>query len=192
MLQQLLLSTHHPVPAFSPLQIGFLAHHISMAFSQATPEEIIHFNCPATDEQSFRVQGTLAVFSPTILLLTLKDLKDSPEMSSKMQHSSRKLQTKTSLTFSHQEAILKTEEAQAFMTIPPTTHRIALNYERLGSLNPNNKENQLNPHGTQTTSDEKIEAPMARDSLKIQLRELRKIVDQQAEEIRRLQRSSSP
>lgn len=191
-LQQLLLSTHHPVPAFSPSQIVFLAHHVSKAFSQATPEEIIHFKCPQIGEQSFQVQGTLAIFSPTILLLTLKDLKSSPEISPKIQSSSRKFQTTTSLTFSHQEAIIKAEEAQGFMTIPSTSHKIAINYRRLTSSNPNNKENQLNQHGTQTTHEEKIETPIEMDSLKDQLRDLQKIVDKQAEEIRRLQDNSSP
>jgi hypothetical protein len=192
MLQQLVLSSHHPVPAFSPSQIVFLAPHLSMAFSQATPEEIIYFKCLSTEEQSFQVQGTLGNFSPTTLLLTLKDLKVSPEISPKAQHSSRKLQTTTSLTFSPQEAIIKAEEAQAFMTIPSTSYRIAINYQRLASSNPKTKENQLNQHGTQTTHDEKIGTPIEMDLLNNQLRDLRKIVDQQAEEIRRLQRSSPP
>lgn len=191
-LQQLVLSTHDAVPAFSPSQIDFLAPYLSMAFSLATPEEIIHFKCLSTDEQSFQVQGTLGIFPPTTLLLTLKDLKGSPEISPKIQHSSRKLQTTTSLTFSHKEAIIKAEEVQAFMTIPSTSHWIAINYQRLASSNPNNKEIQLNQHGTQTTHDEKIETPIEMDSLNDQLRDLRKTIDQQAEEIRRLQRSSPP
>lgn len=190
-LQQLLLSTHHPIPAFSPSQIDFLAHHISVALSQVTPEEIIHFNCPPTDEQFFPVQGTLAVSPPSTLLVTLKDPIPYPAVSQKMQHSSRKGQA-TSLTFSHQEAVIGTEEVQAFMTIPSTYLRIAINYQGLEPSNPNNKENQLTQPGPQTTPNKKTEPPMTMDSLNSQLRDLKKLVDQQAEEIRRLQDGSSP
>ena len=190
-LQQLLLSTHHPVPVFPPSQIEFLAHHISRAFSQVTPEEIIHFKCSPTDEQSLPVQGTLSVFPPSTLLVTLKDLIPYPAVSPKMQHSSRNVLT-TSLTFSHQEAVIRNEEVQAFMTIPSTYHRIAINYQSLETSNPNKKENQLTRPGPQTTPNKKIEPPMTMDLLNSQLRDLQKIVDQQAEEIRRLQDSSSP
>lgn len=190
-LQQLLLPTHNPVPAFSPSQIDFLALHLSMAFSQVTPEEIIHFTCPPTDEQLFGVQGTLAAFSPSTLLLTLKDLKPNRELPPKVQHSSRKLQP-SSLTFSHQDAIIGAKEVQAFMTLPSTYHRIAINYQSLKSSNPNNKENQLIQPDTQTNPNQNTEPPMTMDFLKSQLRDLQKKVDQQAEEIRRLQDSSSP
>lgn len=191
-LQQLLLSTHHPVPAFSPSQIDFLAHYISMAFSQVTPEEIIHFKCPPTDEQFFPVQGTLAVFPPSSLLVTLKDLILHPAVSPKRQYSSRKVQA-TSLTFSYHEAVIRTEEVQAFMTIPSTYHTIAINYQSLEPpSNPNNRENQLTQPGPRTTPNKKTEPSMTMDSLNSQLRDLQKIVDQQAEEIRRLQDRSSP
>ena len=191
-LQQLLLSTHLPVPAFSPSQIDLLAPQMSMAFSQVTPEEIIYFKCPTTAEQSFRVEGTLAVFPPTILLLTLKDFNSSPGISPKIQNGSPKFHTTTSLTFSHQEAIIRAEEVQAFMTIPSTSKRIAINYQRLASSNQNNKENQLHQHGPSATHDKKTAPPVEMDSLSDQLRDLRKIVDQQAEEIRRLLRNSPP
>lgn len=162
-----------------------------MAFSQVTPEEIIHFKCSQTDEQSFPVQGMLAVFSPSTLLVTLKDLIPYPAVSQKMQHSSRKVQT-TSLTFSHQEAVIRTKEVQAFMAIPSTYHRIAINYQNLEPSPPNNKENPLTQPGLQTTPNKKTEPPMTMDSLNSQLRDLQKIVDQQAEEIRRLQDSPPP
>ncbi len=189
-LQQLLLPTHHPVLAFSPSQIDFLAPHVSMAFSQVTPEEIIHFKCPPTNEQSFPIQGMLAVFPPSSLLLTLENLKLYSGVSPKMQNSPQKLQP-TSLVFSHQEAIIRPEEVQAFMAIPSTYHRIAINYQSLESLNQISKENQPTQPGTQPTPHKNTEAPLTIDSLNSQLRDLQKIVDQQAEEIRRLQDSSA-
>ncbi|WP_447962061.1 hypothetical protein [Nitrospira sp. Ecomares 2.1] len=161
-----------------------------MAFSQVTPEEVIHFKCPPTDEQLFPVQGTFANFSPSSLLVTLKDSKPNPAVSPKMQPSFRNVQT-TSLTFSHQEAVIRVEEVQAFMTVPSTYHRIAINYQNLEPSNPNNKENQVTQPGPKTSPNNKAEPPMTMDSLNSQLRKLQKIVDQQAEEIRRLQDSSS-
>lgn len=189
-LQQLLLSKHHPVPAFSPSQIDFLAPHISMAFSQVTPEEVIHFKCPPTNEQHIPIQGMLAVFPPSSLLLTLENFKLYPGGSPKMQNTSQKLQP-TSLVFSYQESIIRAEEAQNFMTIPSTSHGIAINYQSLDSLNPISKENQLTQPGVQIPPHKNTEAPLTIDSLNSQLRDLQKIVDQQAEEIRRLQDTSA-
>ncbi len=189
-LQQLLLSNHHPAQAFSPSQIDFLAPHVSMAFAQVTPEEIIHFTCPPTIEQQFPIQGMLAVFPPSALLLTLENLKPYPVASPKMQNSSQKLQP-ISLVFSHQEAIIGKEDVQTFMTIPSTSHGIAINYQNLEYFNPITKENQRTQPGTQTTPHKNTEGPMTIDSLNSRLRDLQKIVDQQAEEIRRLQDTSA-
>ena len=189
-LQQLLLTKHHPVPAFSPSQIDFLAPHISMAFSQVTPDEVIQFRCPPTNEQHFPIQGMLAVFPPSSLLLTLEKFKPYPGVSPKMQNTSQKLRP-ASLVFSHQESIIRAEEVQNFMSIPSTSHGIAINYQSLDSLNPISKENQLTQPGVQATPHKNTEAPMTIDSLNSQLRDLKKIVDQQAEEIRRLQDTSA-
>ncbi|GJL57303.1 MAG: hypothetical protein NPIRA03_01600 [Nitrospirales bacterium] len=190
-LQQLLLSNHHPAPAFSPSQIDFLALHVPLAFAQVTPEEIIHFNCPPTIEQQFPIQGMLAVFPPSSLLLTLDNLKPDPVASPKLQNSSQKLQP-ISLVFSHQEAIIGKEEVQTFMTIPSTSHGIAINYQSLEYFTPITKENQQTQPGTQSTPHKNTEGPMTIDSLNSRLRDLQKIVDQQAEEIRRLQDTSAP
>ncbi|MGP0595317.1 hypothetical protein ACTRXD_22590 [Nitrospira sp. T9] len=188
-LQQLLLSNHHPVPAFSQSQIIFLAPHVSRAFSQVTPEEVIHFKCPPTNAQHFPTQGMLAAFPPSTLLLTLENLKSYPGVSQKMQNTPRSFRP-TSLVFTHQEASIRTEEVQNFMTIPSTSHGIIINYQNLEPLNPVKKENKRTQPRTRTTPHKNIEPPMTIDSLNSQLRELQKIVDQQAEEIRRLQDTS--
>ncbi len=190
-LQQLLLSKHHPIPAFSPSQIDFLAPHVSMAFSQVTPEEVIHFKCPPTNEQHIPIQGMLAVFPPSSLLLTLENFKPYPGLSPKMQKNPSQKRQPTSLVFSHQEAIIRAEEIQNLMTIPSTSNGIAINYQSLESLTPISNENQLNQSDTNTTSHKNTESPMTIDSLNSQLRDLKKIVDQQAEEIRRLQDTSA-
>jgi hypothetical protein len=192
MLQQVLLSAPPAVPVFSPSQIAFLAPHLSMALSKATPEEIIHFRCTVTEEQPSLIQGTIAVFPPTSFLLTLRDAQESSRMPSKLQNSSRKLQTTTSLTFSHEEAFKRDEGLQAFMAMPPTSHGIVINYQHLAPSNQRNQENQPNKHGNQITNDEKDGSPLEIDAMNEQLRDLRKKVDQQTEEIQRLNQMKPP
>lgn len=192
MLQQLLLSAPPTVPAFSPLQIDFLAPQLSLALSKATPEEIIHFRCPATDEQSSLIQGTIAVFPPSNLLLTLKDAQESSGRPSKLQNSSQRLQRTSFLTFSQEEAFMRGEEIQAFMAIPAMSQGILINYQRLAPSNQNNQENQPNKHANPMISNKKGENPMELDSLNEQLRDLRKKVDQQTNEIRRLKQTAPP
>jgi len=190
MLQQLLGSAPTTVPAFSPSQIEVLAPHVSMALSKATPEEIIHFRCLATDEQASLVQGTVAVFSPTYLFLTLTDAKESSGIPSKIQNSSRRLQTTTSLSFPQDKALLKGEDIQSFMVIPTSYHWIIINYQQLEPLNTNIQGNQPYKFDTPTPSDKKGESPREMDSLNEQLNDLRRKVDQQAEEIRRLKQTA--
>jgi hypothetical protein len=192
MLQQLLLSPPPTVSVFSPSQIKVLAPQISLALSQVTPEEIIHFRCLATDEQSSLVQGTVAVFPPTYLLLTMKDDNETSGIPSKIQHSSRRLQTTTSLSIAQNETLNRGENVQTFMAIPSTSHGIIINYQRIGSSNQNNQENQPNKFATPINSDKKGETPREMDSLTEQMKDLQKKVDQQAEEIRRLKQSAPP
>ena len=192
MLQQLLLSTSSTVSAFSPSQIEELAPHISMALSQVTMEEIIHFRCLAAEEQSSLVQGTVAVFPPSYLLLTLKDEKESSALPEKIHNSSRRLQTKTSLSSSQNETFYRGEDVQSFMAIPSTSHGIIINYQRIAQSNQNYQETQPNKFDTTINSDDKGETPRGMDSLNEQVKDLRKKVDQQAEEIRRLKQTAPP
>jgi len=192
MLQQLLLSAPPPVPAFSPSQISFLAPQLSLALSKATPEEVIHFRCPATDERSSLVQGTIAIFPPSNFLLTLKEAKESSGMPSKIQNSSQKLQNTSSLTFSQKEAVMRREDIQTFMAIPAMSEGILINYQGLAPSNEQHQENQSGNHGQTMPGDENGDSPGELDSLNEQLRDLRKKVDQQTEEIRRLKQTAPP
>lgn len=191
-LQQLLLSAPLTVPVFSSEQVEFLAPQLSIALFKATPEEIIHFRCAATDKQSSLVQGTVAIFPPTNLVLTLKDVNESSGRPSKMQNYARRLQTTTTLTFSQEKASPMGEKVQAFMAIPSTSVGIVINYQHLVSSNQNNEENQPSKYDTQITNDRKGGTPMEMNSLNEQLRDLREKVDQQAEEIRRLKQTVPP
>ena len=190
-LQQLLLSKQHLFPAFSPSQIDFLAPHLSMAFSQVTPEEVINFKCPPTNERHVPTQGMLAVFPPSSLLLTLENFKPYPGVSSKMQKNTSQKFQPISLVFSHQEAILRAEAVKDFLTIHSTSNGIAINYQMLESFNPISNKNQQTQPDTNTTSQQSTVSPMTIDSLNSRLQDLQKIVDQQAEEIRRLQDTSA-
>ena len=192
MLQQLLLANPPPVPAFSPSQISFLATQVSLALAKATPEEIIHFRCPAIDEGASLVQGTIAVFPPSNFLVTLKDRNESSGIPSKMQNSSQRLQSRGSLTFSHKEAVMREEDIKAFMAIPAMSEGILINYRGLASSNQNTQENQPSHHDKPVPSKENGETPIELDSLQKQLKDLRKKVDQQSEEIHRLKQTAPP
>jgi hypothetical protein len=184
MLQQLLFTTPLTTPVFSPSQIDFLALHLSKALSLATPEEIVHFRCPAREKDASEVQGYVAIFSPSNLLLTLKKNSFSPTHS-KIENS-RNPQSTTSLIFFHKEAFMKEKEIAPFMAIPPTFHGIVIDYQDFIPHHKNHS-NQSSPHGTQIIHDPKKDVPPIRkESLNEQVRDLQRKIDQQAEEIRRL------
>jgi hypothetical protein len=190
MLQQLLVTAPLTTPAFSPSQIDFLAPHLSKALSKATPDEIVHFRCPARDEGASLVQGNVAIFPPSNLLLTLEKNKRSSRTPSKIENS-RNPQPTTSLIFFQEESFMSEKEIDIFMAIPPTFHGIVINYQNFISHH-KNQENQFSPHGTPIIHDPKDGPPIRRESLNDQLRDLQRKVDQQAEEIRRLKQTAPP
>lgn len=192
MLQQLLLTAPPTVPAFSPSQIKFLAPHLSLALSKATKEEIIHFRSPAIDEQSYPVQGTVAVFPQTNLLLTLNNTTEKPLIPSKGSNASRDLQIRHSLGFSRNENLKKVEQAEAFMSIPPTSLAIVIDYQLLEPLNQLHHEPQPSNQRPSIINERRGTTPREMDSLHEQLRDLQKKIDEQSEEIRRLKQTRSP
>lgn len=194
-LQQLLLTAPPTVPVFSPPQRDFLAPLISAALTKATPEEVIFFRYRATDEQSSPIEGTVAVFSPTYLLLTLTDTKTFSENSAKINKSSRRLQDIASLAFSPKEAFVKNKTAEAFMSIPSTSQAIVINYHRLSAsraIDPATPSQRSNLNGTQSFQEEIHGTSLEMIKLKEQLQDLQKKVDHQTEEIRRLQQIAPP
>ena len=188
MLQQLLFTTSLTTPAFSPSQIDFLALHLSKALSLATPEEIVHFRCPAREKEASEVQGNVAIFPPSNLLLTLKKDNSFSPTHSKIE-SSRNPRSTTSLIFFHEEAFMREKEIPPFMAIPPTFHGIVIDYQDFIPHHKNHS-NQSSPHGAQIIHDPKKDVPSIRkESLNEQVRDLQRKVDQQAEEIRRLKQT---
>jgi hypothetical protein len=186
MLQQLLLNALQPVPAFSPSQIEFLAPHLSAALSKATPEEIVFFKSPATDESSTLIEGTISVFPPTYLLLTLTEPTKTP-------YSSRKFQHTTSLAFSQEEAVVKHENVKTFMAIPATAQGILINFQKVSpprAVEFSNPSQPPTPQGVQNILDEKQKTFLEIKRLQEQLQDLQRRVDQQTKELHRLQQAA--
>jgi len=190
LLQEVFLSDSEPLPVFSRTQITFLAPHIVEAFSQATPEELIVFNSAGDTDGATQVSGAVAIFSPSIFFLKLQNPGKLLGNQSKIASSSRNLQQHTTLMFSETQAILQPQEAQRFMKISSQDSWIAIDYAALKpSMGNNQKEERqrtfsTNPQPEKTFTDI--------DTIQKQLQDLRNTVDDQAEEIRRLQQNSPP
>ena len=185
-LQELFISDSKQTPIFSPTQIEFLTPHLIEAIAQATSEELIMFQHFGDKERANSIRGTVTLFSPNVFLLTLKRSENSTKMSS----SSRSLHQHLTLTFGQEKAMLSQEDGQRFMKIPPKDPWIALNLKTLTS----EAEFQTNQEG-KNHQNPIIPAHHEHDSpqtlsLEEQLQDLRKKVDEQDKEIRRLQKST--
>lgn len=186
-LQELFISDSKTSPVFSPTQIKFLVPHLAEAFSQATSEELITFRSSGKEEGSQQIRGTLAVFSPTIIFLTLQQSGNYQRNPSKTTSSSRNLQSSLSLTYSEKQAIVEQQEAKRFMTISSKVSWIAINYESTNLRRPtrNYQEKDLLPPTSRTKK-----TPLDLNSLREQVEGLQKTVEEQAEEIQRLQETT--
>lgn len=182
-LQELFISDSQHTPVFSPTQIEFLTPHLIEAISQATSEELIMFQHFGDNEGADPIRGTVTLFSPHVFFLTLKH----PENSTKMTSSSRSLHQHLTLMFTQEKAMLPQEDGQRFMKIPPKDPWIALDLKTLRPEteveNTQEGKSRLSPF---TPAHQKHGSPETL-SLEEQLQDLRKKVDEQDEEIRRLQ-----
>ncbi len=185
-LQELFLSDSQQFPVFSRPQIDFLAPHLVEAFSKATSEELITFRSPGDEEGATRVSGTVAVFSPTVFFLTLQNPGNYPGNPSKMTSSSRNLQKHTTLMFSKKQAILQPEEGKRLMTISPRHLWIAIDYAAFGPLLESEQKDKKQRTIPPITNPQIKNAQSGMNTLQEQLQNLRKRVDEQAEEIRPL------
>ena len=187
LLQELITSSPLPRPVFSPGQINFLAPQLIRAFSQATSEELIVFHCAGDNEGASQVNGTIAVFAPSIFFLTLKNSDDYTGNKSKASSSSRNLQKHTTLLFSQKQAVLPAKEASHFMQPSAKDSWIAINYGLLSpSVTSNHEESPPPPLVSPHPGKNQTEGP----TLQEQLQDLREKVNEQAEEIQRLQQTT--
>ncbi|TFG64687.1 MAG: hypothetical protein E4H32_02695 [Nitrospirales bacterium] len=189
LLQELLISDSKPSPVFSPAQIAFLTPHLVDAFSKATAEELITFRNLGTKVGETQVSGTVAVFSPSIFLLTIQNFGEYSGNHSKMASSSRNLQRHTTLMFSPEQAALNLKEAQHFMKMSSQDSWIAINYADLVPFRGNTQEEAPRPTTPIPSPQSEVTQP-GMNTLEEQLQELRKKVDEQAEEIQRLQQAT--
>jgi len=185
-LQELFISDPKLSPVFSPSQIKFLTPHLAEAFSKATSEELITFRSLGNDEEGVtQVTGAVAVFSPNIFFLILQ----SPGHLSKMGSSSQNFQKLTTLMFSQKDAMLEQKDVHQFIKISPKDVGIAIDYAGLNSKRGSQyKVEERKPNPSITTSKPKTTSPEM-NSLQEQLKDLQRQVEEQAEEIQRLQQT---
>ena len=122
------------------------------------------------------------------MVLTLKNSVNHPIKASKNSTSSKNLQRTTRILYSNKEAIISTEAAQRFMKISQTDSWIAIHYSTKPS-----KEALPGEEAPFTPTIDHPEKENSSDieTLEKQLQNLQKKVEEQAEEIRQLQPTSS-
>jgi hypothetical protein len=189
LLEQLLSGPAVKHQIFSPSQVRFLAPQLAQAFSKATPEEVVSFTCAAIDENSSIIKGTVAIFPSSIILITVKNSQNALVVHKKGKNSSGLLQENVSMEFPNAEAVLPREEAKAFMTPPSNSNWIAMNLAQLGSSTLHTS--QPKPIQSKTPTPSKLEGnySVENESVQEQLRELRRNVEEQTKEIKRLEQT---
>ena len=192
LLQQIFSGSPPQLPVFSPSQIRFLGPHLASALSKATPEELVFFICKDTDGNSSMVKGTVAIFHPTTILINLKNYRKSVFDQEKAKNSRGNLQRYTTIHFSQEEALINPKESQPLMEIPANSHWVMINYSLLKTVN------LEKPHVLTSTADEMTNDGMKEknaqeinslNELNEQLLDLRRKVDEQNHEIKRLQQT---
>ncbi len=192
LLQQIFSGSSPQLPVFSPSQIRFLGPHLASALSKATPEELVSFICTDTNENSSVVKGTVAIFHPTTMLINLKNYRKSVFDQEKGKNSRGNLHRYTTIHFSQEEALITPNESQPLMEIPASSHWVMINYSLLKTSN------LKEPHVLTSTSDgmtndgvkeQNTQEINSLNELNEQLLDLRQKVDEQNEEIQRLQQT---
>lgn len=195
MLQQLFFTAPHSIPAFSPLQRETLAAHLSRAFSEATKEKTIFFKLPTMEEASSPIEGDVAAFPPSYLVLTLTFSSSVSGGFSKIHNSSDRIRAKSVPTVSRDNGIFSTEKAEKFMAIPDASHGIVIDYQHLSppaGLTPTMPSPRCDQDDAHMNHNEEDTTPLELHKLKEQLKLLQERVDQQIQEIYRLRNNASP
>jgi hypothetical protein len=192
LLQDIFSGSPPQLPVFSPSQIRFLGPQLASALSKATPEELVSFICTDTNENSSVVKGTVAVFHPTTLLINLKNYRKSMFDQGKVKNSRGNLQRYTTIHFSQEEALINPKESQPLMEIPANSHWVMINYSLLKTSNLKEPSVLTSTSGEMTNDGVKepnTQATNSLNELNEQLLDLRRKVDEQNEEIKRLQQT---
>ncbi len=187
LVQDLIMGSASEQPVFSDAQIAFLSPHLISALSQATPDELIAFTCSSGVDQGQPLKGTLAAFSPSILVIALNKDPRSVSKPKKQTNPSGYFQGYHTLHFSTISAVLAPEKAQQYMTHPSSSGWIAIDLAHLSSSPMTTSEPPPapipSPSPNQSTTDPTPQP------LEKQLEELRQKVEEQDREIQRLQQS---
>ena len=195
LLQEIFSGSPPQLPVFSPSQIRFLGPQLASALSKATPEELIFFICTDTNENSSVVKGTVAIFHPTTLLINLKNYRKSLFDQGKGKNSRGNLQRYTTIHFSQEEALIDPKESQPLMEIPANSHWVMINYSLLQTSNLKEPRVLTSTSSGMTNDEMKEQNTQETNSLNElnelneQLLDLRRKVDEQNDEIKRLQQT---
>ena len=189
LLQQVFSGSFPQLPVFSPSQIRFLGPHLASALSQATPEELVSFICTDTNENSSVVKGTVAVFHPTTILINLKNYRKPFFDQEKGKNSRGNLHRYTTIHFSPEETLINPKESQSLIEIPANSHWVMINYSLLKTSNFEEPHVLSSTLGGMANDGVKKLDTQESNSLNEQLLDLQRKVDEQKDEIKRLQQA---
>jgi hypothetical protein len=138
------------------------------------------------------IKGIVAIFHPTTALIILKNYRKSMFDQAKGKNSRGNLHRYTTIHFSQEEALINPKESQPLMEIPAHSHWLMINYSLLKTSN------LKEPHVLTSTSDgvtndgvkeQNTQEINSLNELNDQLLDLRRKVEEQNEEIKRLQQT---
>ena len=187
LLQQIFSGSSPELPVFSSSQVRFLGPQIASALSKATPEELVFFTCTATNENTSEIKGTVAIFHPTTILINLNIQQEAAFDQQKAKNSRRNTGRYTTIHFSQEEALLTPKESQVFMEFPANSHYVMINYDLLKTRNLKEPGVLTSTPGARANDPAQEQNTLGINSLNEQLQDLQRQVEEQNEEIKRLQ-----
>ena len=184
LLQELFNSpSSQSTPVFSQAQIDFLTPQISLALSQATPEEFVDFSCLGQKSGEATLKGSLAIFSPHIFFIAIETSKDSSGAPYVLPSQRNTFREFASIGFANPNDIVAISTVRGLIVPPHHAHWIAINYENLIS-------DQGQDPFISSVRDKKINSPakavLEENDLKEEIMRLRRKIEIQNEELQQL------
>ena len=138
LIENLIGGDPKPVKLFSPSQVRFLAPLLTSAFSQATKEEEVFFQCSVNQDSPRPITGTLLIHNST-LFLTWKESLSKPAVLSKQHRSTSGLPNPSmpqdhTVAFAPKQALRTVDASIRSYLKDRGDNTLALDYQLLASL----------------------------------------------------------
>ncbi len=184
--QDFIMGSSTDVPLFSSSQIQFLGPQLALALSKATNEELVVFKSSPGDDPKSLISGTVAVFSPSTLFVTVMKDPRSIAKTQKQTNPSGYFHGYHVLGFSEKAGILSQEQAESLMSIPSSSGWVAIDMAHFKTLAPQRSDPQSPVSVPPLGSTPRHPPGQKSQTFYEQLEDLRKKLEEQDQEIQRL------